>query len=60
MAYASDSQLGKNASYEQYHEWYLGKLRREAFEKAQYARAGFAPLTTPASDSAIIEGDSLK
>lgn len=60
IGYASDSQLGKNADYSQYHDWYLDKLREEAHEKAQYARVGFAPLTTPASDSAIIDGDSLK
>ena len=59
-AFSSDRDLGPTASYDQYHEWYLNNLRTQATHKAQYARAGFAPLTTKASDSAIIEGEYLE
>ena len=57
--YKSDVELGKNATYSQYAEWYLQKLGIEAADKAKYARIGFAPLTYKASDTSIIEGDSL-
>ncbi len=59
-AFASDYQLGQNADYNQYRDWYLGNLRKQALEKAQYARAGVAPLTSEADDTDIIEGDELK
>ena len=59
-AYASDTQLGKNADLAEYRDWYLGKLRQQALDKAKYARIGFAPLTQRASDTALIDGDELK
>ncbi|MDE6632356.1 MAG: hypothetical protein K2K23_05095, partial [Muribaculaceae bacterium] len=59
-AFASDYHLGNSADYGQYHEWYLDNLRKQASEKAQYARVGFAPLTTEADDTTIIEGAELK
>ena len=59
-AFTSDFQLGKNADFAQYHKWYLNNLRKQASDKAQYARVGFAPLTTEADDTAIIDGIELK
>lgn len=50
-AYASDYQLGPNATAQQYKEWSLEKARKNAWQKAQLTRAGFAPLTTQATDS---------
>lgn len=59
-AFAADYQLGSDADFNQYKEWALEKKRKEAWEKAQLVRAGFAPLTTKASDSDIFQGDDLK
>ncbi|MDE6409644.1 MAG: hypothetical protein K2K81_05300 [Muribaculaceae bacterium] len=59
-AFAADSQLGPNANFQQYYDWSLKKKRKEAWQKAQFVRAGFAPLKTKAADTGIIEGDSLK
>lgn len=58
-AYAADYQLGPDATYKQYYDWALEKRRKEAWQKAQLVRAGFAPLTTKASDSEIFEGEEL-
>lgn len=58
-AYAADYQLGPDATYQQYYDWALEKRRKEAWQKAQLVRAGFAPLTSKAADSAIIEGNQL-
>ena len=60
QAYASDAQLGRDASEDEYREWYLDKQRQSAWERAKYARAGFAPLTTPASDTGFIQGLDLE
>lgn len=59
-AYKSDRDLGENATYDQYSEWYLKKLRNEAADRAKFARIGFAPLNYKAPDTSIIEGDDLK
>lgn len=59
-AFASDYQLGPNANFQQYYDWALSNKRKEAWEKAQLVRAGFAPLKSKASDSGIIEGDELR
>ncbi len=59
-AYRSDFELGKNANYETFREWFLDRQRKEAVIKAKYARAGIAPLTTPVEDTKFIHGEELK
>lgn len=60
IGHRADIDLGPNADFNTYYEWYLKQLREGAHDRAEFTRCGYAPLRTKATDTNIIEGSELK